>query len=135
MTMLTPPATAPSFLQRNVAFARFAEHFKSQRTSGRNRLDETHVDLVTKPVGAVRALPDERMLFLDVDVVIITECRGRNVPVSTGLGEPHEQTRARHAGNARGKFGANLLGEITRDQTICRLIAGYLAEQVGEITR
>ena len=40
----------------------FAEHFKSQGTSHRNRFDEAHLDDIAEPVGAAVAIANIRLM-------------------------------------------------------------------------
>src|SRR4051794_34362779 len=81
--------------------AALAEQFETQRAGNRRRLDEPHLDAVAEPVRFAGPAADHCVVRFIEPEILVAKRGDRDETVGAGLEQPHEQTGARDAGNAR----------------------------------
>src|SRR5262245_39496211 len=104
------------------------EHFETQGAGGRYGLDQPHAHGIAKPIARAAAIADQGMQVLAMPIVVLPD-RGRwHEAIRAALAEPHEQSHARHPGDAGVEGGPDALAQVLCDQPIHGLtLSGHRA--------
>src|SRR5207253_819770 len=78
----------------------FAQHLKDQSAGDRGRFLELDRNPASEAPPLARPLPHQSVLVIVMHEVLVAEGRDGDKAVGAGVGQPHEEPKPRHSGDA-----------------------------------